>query len=206
MGAGKREPMPDAMYFRGAAEFRRWLVKHHASATELLVGFHKRETGEASLTWPESVDEALCVGWIDGIRRRVDDRRYSIRFTPRRPGSIWSAVNIRRAEALIAEGRMRRAGLVAFEARKEHRSGIYAYEQRVVDLPEPYATALRRGRKAHAFFKDQPASYRKAAVWYVVSAKREATRRRRLALLITCSATGRRLPQFLPTRRERPGP
>ena len=131
-------------YFRSPAEFRAWLGKHHEKAPELWVGFHKRATGEPSLTWPESVDEALCYGWIDGVRKRIDDDRYKIRFTPRRKGSVWSAVNIRRVGELEAEKRMKPAGRAAFGLRKEKRSKIYAYEQPSAEIPEPYASELGR--------------------------------------------------------------
>jgi uncharacterized protein YdeI (YjbR/CyaY-like superfamily) len=183
-------------FFPRPADFRRWLAEHHADARELWVGYHKKGSGRPSLTWPESVDEALCFGWIDGVRKRIDDDRYAIRFTPRKPGSVWSAVNIKRAEVLAAEGRMQPAGLRAFEARREDRSGVYSYEGRRDSLDEPYATALRKNAAAWAFFQAQPASYRKAACWWVVSAKQEATRLRRLARLVEESARGRRLPQF----------
>ena len=139
------------------------------------------------------MDEALCVGWIDGVRRNIDDQSYSIRFSPRRPTSIWSAVNMRRAQVLIDEGRMTAAGLAAFEKRRENRSGIYAYEQRPQDLPEPYATTFRRDAAAWTFFMEQPPHYRKTLVWWVVSAKQEATRESRLTKLIAESAAGRRL-------------
>lgn len=184
------EPAP--RFFRSPTEFRKWLEKHHESADELWVGFHKRATGKPSLTWPESVDEALCVGWIDGIRKRIDDERYKIRFTPRRKGSVWSAVNIRRVGELKAEGRMKAEGLAAFEVRKENRSGIYAYEQRTAEIPEPYASELRKNRRAAAFFDAQPAWYRKQASWWIVSAKKEETRRKRLETLIARYEAGRR--------------
>jgi len=170
-----------------------WFARHHTTALSLLAGFYKRESGRPSVTWPESVDEALCVGWIDGVRRRIDAVSYSIRFTPRRPGSIWSAINIRKAQQLIAAGRMRPEGLEAFEARKESRSGIYAYEQRPQAMPEPYAGRFRRHREAWAFFEAQPPSYRRTLVWYVISAKQEETRASRLERLIAASARGRRL-------------
>ena len=142
------------------------------------------------------MDEALCVGWIDGIRRSLDEQSYTIRFTPRRQGSIWSSVNIARARALQQEGRMTPAGLEAFGKRKAYRSGIYSYERREARLPEPYATILVKNRKARAFFESQPPYYRKAAAWYVVCAKREETRLRRLHHLIDVSARNRRLPGF----------
>lgn len=178
-------------FFRTPVEFRRWLAAHHATATELWVGFHKRATGRPSLTWPESVDEALCVGWIDGMRKSLDAERYVIRFSPRKPTSIWSAVNTRRAKELIAAGRMLAAGLEAFEARRANRSGVYSFEQRPVALPREYAAKLRADRAASAYFAAKPPWYRRAAVWWVVSAKREETRLRRLAQLIEESARGR---------------
>lgn len=186
-------------FFPTPAHLQKWFEKHHATATELLVGYYKKDSGKPSATWPESVDEALCVGWIDGIRRRLDEVSYTIRFTPRKPGSIWSAVNIQRAQALIAEGRMRPAGLAAFEARKANRSGIYSYEQRSAELVEPYAKRLRQNKAAWMFYQVQSPSYRKAVNWWVVSAKQEATRLRRLGQLIERSGQGRLIPQF--TRR-----
>ena len=179
-------------YFRSPAEFRAWLGKHHEKAPELWVGFHKRATGEPSLTWPESVDEALCYGWIDGVRKRIDDDRYKIRFTPRRKGSVWSAVNIRRVGELEAEKRMKPAGRAAFGLRKEKRSKIYAYEQPSAEIPEPYASELGRNRAAAAFFAAQPAWYRKKASWWIASAKKEETRRARLLTLIAKFARGER--------------
>src|SRR5438067_9819383 len=123
-------------FFRSPSELQDWFAEHHATSRELWVGFYKKGSGKPSINWPESVDEALCVGWIDGIRKSLDGESYTIRFTPRRPGSIWSAVNIKRATALTAEGRMRPAGRKAFAARKEYKSGIYSYEQRPAELPE----------------------------------------------------------------------
>jgi uncharacterized protein YdeI (YjbR/CyaY-like superfamily) len=180
-------------FFRTPAAFRAWLVKHHGATQELLVGFHKKGSDKPSMTWPESVDEALCFGWIDGIRKRIDDGSYSIRFTPRRPRSIWSAVNIKRARELDALGSMTPNGRRAFEARLENRSGMYSYEQRTATLPEPYAGMLRKHKAARSFFEAQPPSYRKMTCWWVVSAKKEETRLRRLNVLIERSASGRRL-------------
>jgi uncharacterized protein YdeI (YjbR/CyaY-like superfamily) len=180
-------------FFATPADFGRWLGKNHATARELWVGFYRKHTGRASITWPESVDEALCVGWIDGIRKGIDAESYMIRFTPRRRGSIWSAVNIGRVEALTRENRVLPAGLAAFALRVENKSGIYAYEQRSEQLPEPYAGLLRGNRKAWEFFQAQPPGYRKTIGWWVVSAKRDETRRKRLEKLIAESAAGRRL-------------
>ncbi|HXW03656.1 MAG TPA: YdeI/OmpD-associated family protein, partial [Vicinamibacterales bacterium] len=188
-------------FFATAADLRAWFDRHAESARELWVGYYKRSTGRRSVTWSESVDEALCVGWIDGIRRSLDAARYVNRFTPRRKGSVWSAVNIRKAEQLIREGRMRAAGLAAFEARRENRSGIYSYEQRRDRLEPPYEGLLRKQKAAWVFFQSQPASYRKAVGWWVVSAKREETRLRRLEQLIDDSTQGRRVGSVTPARR-----
>src|ERR1051326_7347927 len=138
-GAGARCAVPREVkptFFRAPADLRKWFAKHHKSKNELWVGFHKKASGTPSITWPESVDEALAVGWIDGVRKRLDDSRYVIRFTPRKPRSVWSVTNNRRAQELVEAGRMRRAGLAAFQARTENRSGIYAYEQRRDVLPK----------------------------------------------------------------------
>lgn len=139
-------------FFRTSADFRTWLAQHHAAAAELWVGYYKKDSGKASLTWPESVDEALCFGWIDGVRKSLDEISYTIRFTPRKPGSIWSAVNLQRAQALIEAGRMQPAGLKAYEARKENKVGVYSYEQRSVELAEPYHTLLKKNKAAWSFF------------------------------------------------------
>ena len=167
-------------------------MKHHTTDGELWVGYYKKDTGKPSITWPESVDEALCVGWIDGIRKSVDEESYKIRFTPRRKGSIWSAVNIKRVAALTAEGRMQPSGLKAFEARKENKSGIYAYEQRQARIEEPYASVLKKNRAAWEFFEAQPAWYKKQMGWWIVSAKKEETRLKRLDQLIAWAAAGKR--------------
>ena len=182
-------------FFRSSSAFRKWLEKHHASSSELWVGFYKKGSGKPSITWPESVDQGLCFGWIDGIRKSVDDLSYTIRFTPRRRGSIWSAVNTRRARELINEGLMQAAGLKAFEARQEYKSGIYSYEQRSAELVEPYASTFRRNSAAWRFFNQQPPSYRKLANWWIVSAKKEETRLRRLQKLIDESARQRRIDE-----------
>ncbi len=189
------EPM-EPTYFRSAAEMRRWFMRHHQSATELLVGLHKVASGEPSIGWPESVDEALCVGWIDGVRKRLDDSRYTIRFTPRKPVSTWSAVNIVRAQALLDAGRMLASGLAAYEARRENRVGVYSYEQRSVELPPVYAKLLRAELAAWQYLHACPASYKKAVVWWVVSAKQEATRQRRLAQLIEHCQRRQRIAAF----------
>jgi uncharacterized protein YdeI (YjbR/CyaY-like superfamily) len=187
------------VFFPAPADLRKWFDENHTSERELWVGFYKKGSGEPSVTWPESVDEALCTGWIDGIRKSLDARRYVIRFTPRKPRSIWSAINVRRVEALSRENRMRPAGLAAFATRQENRTGVYSYEKRPSRLPEPHRSALRKNAKAWVYFEAQPGSYKRAAIWWVVSAKKQATRSKRLAKLIAHSARGRRIPQF--TRR-----
>jgi len=181
-------------FFKSPADFRKWLKKHHATATELWVGYYKTSSGKASITWPESVDEALCFGWIDGIRKSLDDLSYTLRFTPRKTGSIWSAVNIKHAQELGEQGLMQPAGLKAFQARAENKSGIYSYEQRRPELPDLYGKTLRKNKAAWEFFQAQPAWYRKAAGWWVVSAKTEETRLKRLEKLIEDSAQGRTIP------------
>jgi uncharacterized protein YdeI (YjbR/CyaY-like superfamily) len=180
-------------FFKTPAAFRKWLAAHHAAESELWVGFYKKGSGKSSITWPESVDEALCFGWIDGLRKSIDEESYMIRFTPRKSTSVWSAVNMKNVAKLIKENRMQPAGLKAFAARKENRSGIYSYEQRSPELVEPYLGRLKRNKAAWKFFQAQPPSYRKVMNWWVVSAKQEETRGKRLERLIEESARGRRM-------------
>ena len=182
----------DPTTFETPQAFRAWLEQHHDSASEVWVGYFRKATGRPSMTWAESVDEALCFGWIDGVRRRIDDERYTIRFTPRRRGSVWSVVNVGRVAELRKQGRMRAAGLKAFAARREDRSGIYSYEQRASATFDPaFERRFRANEKAWAYFDARPASYRQAAIRWVMSAKKEETRERRLATLIEDSAAGR---------------
>ncbi len=183
-------------FFDSPKAFRAWLEKNHDRASELLIGFYKRATGKPSMTWPESVDQALCFGWIDGVRHRIDDERYSIRFTPRKRGSIWSAVNIARALELQRLGLMHAAGVRAFEDRREDKSRIYSYENAKRGLPPPYEKRFRANKKAWTYFNEQPPSYRRVAIYWVTSAKKEETRARRLATLIDDSAHGRRLAGY----------
>ena len=192
-------------FFESAASFRHWLEAHHDSATEIVVGFHRKATGQPTMSWAESVREALCFGWIDGVVRRLDDNRYTRRFTPRTARSIWSAVNIRHVEQLMAEGRMCAAGLRAFAARTEDRSGIYSFEQPSVELPQPFAALLRDDAHAASFWDAQPASYRKAVAWWITSAKQEPTRQRRFGRLLEHTTRGERVPQFTESRK-RPSP
>jgi uncharacterized protein YdeI (YjbR/CyaY-like superfamily) len=188
-------------FFTSAAQFRQWLQVHHDTATELVVGFHRVGAGKPTLTWTDAVREALCFGWIDGVVRRLDDTRYSRRFTPRSARSIWSAVNIRHAEALIAAGLMQRAGQAAFDARSADRSGVYSFEQRPVELPEPLVLPLREHASAWNYWTSQPKSYRQAAGWWVVSAKQQTTREKRLRALVDFCAKAQRIPQFVSTPR-----
>jgi uncharacterized protein YdeI (YjbR/CyaY-like superfamily) len=189
----------EATFFATPAEFRAWLEEHHESESELLVGFHKRGTGKPSITWPESVDQALCFGWIDGVRRSLGDEAYTIRFTPRKPRSNWSAINVKRMQELIDEGLVRPAGLAAYERRSDDRTAIYSYEQRKnARLPPDYEKQLRASPAASEFFESQPPWYRRTAAHWVISAKREATRERRLAQLIEDSANGRRIGPLTP--------
>jgi len=183
----------DILYFATPAAFRKWLQKHHAKEKQLWVGFHKKGTGTPSLTWQESVDEALCFGWIDGIRKRIDEDRYVIRFTPRKPTSIWSAINIARVKELTKQGLMKPAGVAAFAKRDEKRSAIYAYENRPKALAPEYEKELRKNAKAAAFFDALPPAFKKLMAFYVMSAKQEETRQKRLMKLIAASAAGRRL-------------
>ena len=189
-------------FFKSPSDFRKWLEQHHATAQELWVGYYKKGSGKPSITWPESVDEALCFGWIDGLRKSVDATSYKIRFTPRRPRSIWSAVNIGRAQELIKTGRMQLAGLKAFEARTEDRSRVYTYEQKGQPLDEKYAQQLRANKQAWKFFQAQTPGYQKMMSWWIISAKKEETRLKRLAQLIAESAEGRTIP-FM-TRSKKP--
>jgi len=183
-------------FFAAPAAFRKWLEKHHEKESELLVGFYKKDSGKPSITWPESVDQALCFGWIDGVRRRIDDVSYSIRFTPRKPVSNWSAINIARVAELTKLGLMAPAGLRAFERRRDDKSAIYAYENAVRTLAPEDEKRFRANKKAWAYFTAQAPSYQRVAIYWVTGAKREETRERRLAALIGDSANGKRLDRY----------
>jgi uncharacterized protein YdeI (YjbR/CyaY-like superfamily) len=179
-------------FFATAADFRRWLHDHHETVPELLVGFWKKGSGRPSIDWPEARDEALCFGWIDGIRKSLGPDSYTIRFTPRRKGSIWSKVNVARYQALAAEGRMRAAGLRAYEE-NQGRSGFYSYENPQAELTGAETAAFRGNKAAWADWRKRPPGYRKVALHWVTSAKRPETRARRLATLIEDSAAGRKI-------------
>ena len=183
------------LFFPTLSDWRTWLERNHADMAELWVGFYKRDSGKPSITWPESVDGALCFGWIDGIRKSIDDISYKIRFTPRKPRSTWSAINVKRVKALSKLGLMHSAGLAAFRARTGDRSEIYSYEQqKQAKLPPAYARIFRKNPDAWKFFSAQPPGYRRVCSWWVISAKRQATSAKRLGLLIQCSEGKRKIP------------
>jgi uncharacterized protein YdeI (YjbR/CyaY-like superfamily) len=185
---------PEPFFFDSAGAFREWLEANHENAVAVLVGFHKRHTSRPSLTWSEAVDQALCFGWIDGIRRSLGGDAYTIRFTRRKPGSNWSAVNIRKVEELTTAGLMRPAGLKAFEGRLDSRSRVYSYEDRnQASLAPAQEDRFRANARAWAFFQAQPPGYRRTAMYWVSNAKQEATRDRRLIQLISDSEAGRRV-------------
>jgi uncharacterized protein YdeI (YjbR/CyaY-like superfamily) len=189
-------------FFATPAEWRAWLQEHHGTEREVLVGFYRRRSGRPSITWPESVDEALCFGWIDGVRRGRDAESYTIRFTPRQKRSTWSAVNVARVRELEAEGRMHPAGLEAFARRSDDRTAIYSYEQRrAATLSDEQEARLRADPAAWAWFEAQPPWWRRTAAHWVTSAKREETRQRRLEQLVAACAEGRRPPALTPPGR-----
>ena len=182
-----------ARYFVSPAEFRRWLVAHHATERELLVGFYKTASGIPGISYKEAVDEALCFGWIDGIKKRVDDQRYTHRFTPRKAGSTWSLINTNRVKALIALERMAKAGLEAFERRDPKKTGTYSFEQRPSTFDPALERAFRRSAAAWTFFRAQPPGYQRLMTFWVMSAKQQETRQRRLAVLVATSAKEKRI-------------
>jgi uncharacterized protein YdeI (YjbR/CyaY-like superfamily) len=193
--------MTPPRFFTTPAKFGAWLDKNHMSASELWVGFHKKGSGKPSLTWPESVDEALRFGWIDGVRKTIDETSYMIRFTPRKASSIWSKVNIAKVEALIAQDRMAPAGLAAYGRRTAERSGIYSFERDAAHFEPDQERVFRKNKKAWEFFQAQPPYYRRLVTFRVISAKRPETRERRLAALIEYSAQGERIPESLSSTR-----
>jgi uncharacterized protein YdeI (YjbR/CyaY-like superfamily) len=191
----------DAIFFDGPGAFREWLEANHESATEVFVGYYKKATGKQTMTWSQAVDQALCFGWIDGVLRRIDDERHMQRFTPRRPGSNWSKINIDKVAKLKEAGLMSPAGLEAFEARSDGKSGIYAFEQeKPAELPSDFEERLRSNARAWEYWQSAAPSYRRTATHWVVSAKRAETRERRLEQLIESSAAGRNAPPFIPRR------
>jgi uncharacterized protein YdeI (YjbR/CyaY-like superfamily) len=183
-------------FFASQSDFRKWLEKNHDKSTELFVGFYKVGSGKLSMSWSQSVDQAICFGWIDGVRKSIDKDSYFIRFTPRKPTSIWSAVNIKRVEELSKQGRMQPAGLTRFNLREEHKSRIYAYEKEAVELSDYFEKKFRANKKAWEFFLSLPPSYHKPAINWVMSAKQEATRIKRFEELINDSEAGRKIKRL----------
>jgi uncharacterized protein YdeI (YjbR/CyaY-like superfamily) len=192
---------PVLHFFALYGDWRRWLAKHHTSRSELLVGFYRLGSGKASMTWSQSIDEALCFGWIDGVRRSVDDISYSIRFTPRKAASIWSLVNCKKAEDLICTDKMQSAGLEAYKRRSEKKSGIYSHESKVQVLDSAQEKKLKSNKVAWTFFQLQAPTYKRAAIHWVAQAKQEATRNRRLEMLILDSTQGCRLKHLTSTNK-----
>ena len=194
--------MTSPVFFEDAQAFRAWLAAHAHDASELLVGFHKVGTGKPCMTWSESVDQALCYGWIDGVRKRVDDASYTIRFTPRKTGSIWSAVNIDKIATLRTQGLMTPAGEAAFAQRSEDRSRVYSHERATpAELSAEDLVRFQRHKAAWAFFEACPPGYRKRMLHVVTSAKKAETRAARLDRLIAACAEGRRLDEWTPARK-----
>jgi uncharacterized protein YdeI (YjbR/CyaY-like superfamily) len=187
--------MAEVNFFKTEADFRRWLAANHATTPELLVGFWKKSSGKPSIDGPQARDQALCFGWIDGLRKSLGDEAYTIRFTPRRKGSIWSTVNVERFNALKAAGQMTAGGEAAYE-RDKHRSGVYSYEKPLASLTRQEEALFRKDKSAWADWEARPAGYRRSVLGWVTGAKRPETRAKRLKELIEVSAQGRRLPQY----------
>jgi uncharacterized protein YdeI (YjbR/CyaY-like superfamily) len=187
-------------FFRTAAEWRAWLARNHAREKDLLLGFYKKGSGRAGITYAQALDEALCFGWIDGVRRSLDAESYTIRFSPRRPRSIWSQVNQRHMARLIAARRVQPPGRAAYDARDEKRMKVYAFEREAAELAPAHRREFRANRKAWAFWSAQPPGYRKTLTWFVMGARKEETRQRRLEALIAACARGERLGLLNPPR------
>jgi uncharacterized protein YdeI (YjbR/CyaY-like superfamily) len=188
-------------FFRSVSELRRWLEKNHSKSDELWIGFYRKDSGKGGITYAEALDEALCYGWIDGIRKKLDTDSFTTRFTPRKPRSIWSNVNIAHIERLTREGRMMPPGIAAYERKDDARSGVYSFEREVARLEPKMVTLFKRNPQAWKYFEAQPPYYRRLTAWWVISAKKEETRARRLAQLIELSSRRQRLPQLVPAAR-----
>ena len=194
-------PGKSLRFFRSGAHFRKWLEKNHDKAPELWLGFYRKDSGKGGITYHEALDEALCFGWIDGIRKKLDESSFTNRFTPRRPGSIWSSVNVAHVERLTRAGKMRPAGIAAFKAKDDARTGVYSFERENAKLEPDMELRFRKNKTAWKYFQAAPPYYRTLVTWWIVSAKREDTREKRLAVLIDCSARESRLPQLTPAPR-----
>ena len=190
-------------FFQSASDFREWLAANHDKVHELWVGFYRRKSDKAGISYQEAVDEALCFGWIDGVKKRVDDVSYTHRFTPRKLKSFWSAVNIKRVGELKRLGQMTAPGLKAFAGRDEQKAMQYSYERSTCKLEGAHEKQFRGNAKAWEFFQAQPPGYRRTATWWVISAKREETRGKRLATLIETSQHGRRLDMLVPQSKKK---
>lgn len=191
------------IFFKTQSDFRRWLEMNHDQLQELWVGFHKKDSGKPSITYLQAVDEALCFGWIDGVRKSLNQTSYTARFTPRKPTSIWSLINIGRVEELTKLKRMKPPGLAAFEKRDRVKSQRYSYEREKAKLDAGFEKRFRDNQKAWEFFQAQAPWYRHTATWWVVSAKREETRLKRLAMLTEDSAKGQRLAMLTPAAKKK---
>ena len=188
-------------FFRASGDFRRWLEKNFDKAPELWIGFYRKDSGKGGMTYHEALDEALCFGWIDGIRKKLDEVSFTNRFTPRTPKSIWSNVNIARVDELTRAGLMQPSGIAAFNAKHSARAGVYAFERETAELQPQMKARFKKNKAAWEYFEAAPPYYRKIASWWVISAKREETREKRLAHLIECSSRGTRLAPFAPAPR-----
>ncbi len=194
---------PKPTFFPTSADFRAWFEANHDKSRELLVGFHKRDSGKPSITWPESVQVALCFGWIDGVRKSLDETSYMIRFTPRKPTSTWSFININLVRKLTKQGLMHPAGLKAFAARSEKKSAIYSYEQRKnPQFAREQEKQFRANKSAWEFFRSQAPWYQRVTTYWVISAKREETKLKRLSELIGHSQDQHRLPGLIPAKKK----
>lgn len=188
--------MEEPIFFSSADEFGQWLFENHQNLTEQWIGFYKVKSGKPSMNWSESVDQALCYGWIDGLRKSIDDDSYKIRFTPRKPKSHWSAVNLDKMKVLLAENLVSPAGVAIYEQRDKKNAKKASFEQKEVKLPKEYSKELRANDLAWAFFNELPPSIKKPSIWWVISAKQETTRKRRLKILIESSENGERIPML----------
>ena len=191
------------LFFPTQSDLRKWFEKNHNKADELWIGYYKKATGKPSITHQEAVDEALCFGWIDGIRKSIDEKSYKNRFTPRRKGSNWSAVNIKRIKELIKLGLVKPAGLEAFKKRDIKKTNQYSFEQNKIKMPLEFEKKIKANKKAWDYFQKLPPSAKKPSIWWIVSAKKEETKLRRLNILIQCSEEGRKIPPLVLNKKEK---
>ncbi len=191
------------LFFSTQSDLHKWFEKNHNKVDELWVGYYKKVTGKPSITWQESVDEALCFGWIDGIRKSIDEESYKIRFTPRRKGSIWSTVNTKRIKELIKLGLVKPAGLEVFNKRDKKKTNRYSFEQKEAKLPKEFEKKLKANKKAWNYFQTLPPSAKRLSTWWVISAKKEETKLRRLDTLIKCSEEGRKIPGLVISKNDK---